>query len=77
MAGLLVAAGLLLLVAGLLVQLGGPRWLGWLGWLGWFGHLPGDIRIERDNLHVYAPISSMLLISLLLSLLWALLRRLL
>ncbi len=70
MAGLLVAAGLLLLVAGLLVQLGGPRWLGW------FGHLPGDIRIERDNLHVYAPISSMLLISLLLSLLWALLRRL-
>jgi hypothetical protein len=67
-AGLLVAAGLLLVVAGLLVQ---------LGWLRWFGHLPGDIRIERDNLHVYAPIVSMLLISLLLSLLWALLRRLL
>jgi hypothetical protein len=65
---LLVVSGLLLLAAGALVQ---------LGWLRWFGHLPGDIRIERDNVRIYAPIVSMLLISLLLSLLWALLRRLL
>lgn len=68
LAGLLVGAGLLLLAVGIVVQ---------LGWLRWIGHLPGDIHIERDNLHIYAPIVSMLLISLLLSLVWALLRRLL
>jgi Protein of unknown function (DUF2905) len=38
------------------------------GLLTWFGRLPGDIRIEGANVRVYAPIASMLLISLVLSL---------
>jgi hypothetical protein len=60
---LLVLAGLAILVVGLLVLAGG---------LGWFGHLPGDIRYERGNTVFYAPIVSMLLVSLVLSLvLWA------
>ena len=46
------------------------------GALSWFGRLPGDIRIERGNTRVYAPIVSMLLASLALSLLLALFRRL-
>ncbi|MFN4073858.1 MAG: DUF2905 domain-containing protein, partial [Thermus sp.] len=41
--------------------------------LSWFGHLPGDIRIERDGLKVYIPIASALVLSLLLTLLWNLL----
>jgi hypothetical protein len=45
------------------------------GWLRWFGHLPGDIRIERGHTRVYAPLVSLLLISLALSLLGALVRR--
>lgn len=43
--------------------------------LSWFGRLPGDIRIERGNTRIYAPIASMLLISLVLTLLMNLLRR--
>ncbi|TFU15746.1 DUF2905 domain-containing protein [Thermus tengchongensis] len=39
----------------------------------WFGHLPGDIRIEREGLRVYIPITSALVLSLLLTLLWNLL----
>lgn len=39
----------------------------------WFGHLPGDIRIEREGLRVYVPITSALVLSLLLTLLWNLL----
>jgi hypothetical protein len=63
----LVAVGLGVVLIGLLV---------WSGALSWFGRLPGDIRIERDNLRVYFPITSMILISLALTLLINLVRRL-
>ena len=64
---LLVVLGVGLVVVGLLV---------WSGALGWFGRLPGDIRIERDSVRVYIPLASMLLVSLGLSLLLYLIRRL-
>ena len=64
---LLVGLGLVLVLVGLLA---------WSGLLGWFGHLPGDIRIERDSVHVYVPIVSMLLISVVLTLVLELIRRL-
>lgn len=41
---------------------------------GWFGHLPGDIRYQNGNTFVFVPWVSMLAISLVLSLLSALLR---
>ena len=34
----------------------------------WFGHLPGDIRIERDGVYIFVPLTSMLVVSVLLSL---------
>lgn len=64
---LLVALGVGLVVVGLLV---------WSGALGWFGRLPGDIRIERESVHIYIPLVSMLLVSVALSLLLYLIRRL-
>jgi hypothetical protein len=48
----------------------------WSGALSWFGRLPGDIRIERENLRVYVPITSMILVSVVLTLLVNLVRRL-
>jgi uncharacterized membrane protein SpoIIM required for sporulation len=36
--------------------------------LKWFGRLPGDIRYEGQRTRVYAPLASMLLLSLVLSL---------
>lgn len=62
----LVIAGAVLVVIGLLA---------WGGVLSWFGRLPGDIRIERPNTRVYVPITSMVLISILLSLILAVIRR--
>ena len=38
----------------------------WLSSLG-LGRLPGDIVIERDNLHFYFPIATGLIISVVLS----------
>jgi hypothetical protein len=63
---LLVVGGLMLAVVGLVAM---------RGWLGWFGHLPGDVRIERENMRVYFPLVSMLLISVLLSVLSYVIRR--
>lgn len=64
---MIVGLGLVAILAGVLM---------WAGWLSWFGRLPGDIRIERENVRFYFPITSMILISIVLSLLLSLLRRL-
>jgi hypothetical protein len=63
---LLIGIGVVVIVIGLLV---------WSGALSWFGRLPGDIRYESENTRVYFPLMSMLLISIVLSVLVALLRR--
>jgi hypothetical protein len=62
----LVLVGLSLLV------LGG---LAWFGALSWFGRLPGDIRVDRPGFRLYAPITSMILISLVLTAAAAVIRR--
>jgi len=54
----LITIGLVLVVIGLLWP--------WLSSLG-LGRLPGDIVIERDNVHVYLPIATGLIISVVLS----------
>ena len=63
---LVVVAGVFLIGLGVLIYFGGLRW---------FGKLPGDIRYESDHVQFYAPIVSMLIISLVLSLLFYLVRR--
>lgn len=65
--------GLLVIVGGLFVALLGL--LIYTGALSWFGRLPGDIRYESEHVRVYVPIVSMLLVSVILSLLFYLLRR--
>jgi uncharacterized membrane protein len=65
--------GLLVIVGGLFVAFVG--FLIYTGALSWFGRLPGDIRYESEHVRVYVPIVSMLLVSLVLSLLFYLLRR--
>ena len=63
---LVIIGGLCLVFVGLLI---------YTGWLSWFGHLPGDVRYESEHMRVYVPIVSMLLLSLVLSGLFYLLRR--
>ena len=43
--------------------------------VGWIGRLPGDITIRRENVTVYFPLATCLLISVLLSLLIWLFRK--
>jgi hypothetical protein len=67
--------GRLLLVLGLVLVVLGLVWLYAPGLLAWFGRLPGDIRLEREGFRFYFPLTSMLLVSLVLSLLLGLLLR--
>jgi hypothetical protein len=60
----LIGAGLLLVLAGLLIQMGLP-----------LGRLPGDIRIQRGNSTFYFPIVTCIVVSVVLSLLAAFFRR--
>jgi hypothetical protein len=64
--GVLVFAGIILALIGVLV---------WSGALTWFGRLPGDMRMERGSVRVYFPLASMLLISVVISVLAYLVRR--
>ena len=62
----IILFALILLVIGVVMYFLGNK-------LHWFGHLPGDIQIKRENLRFYAPITSMLLLSALISfILWLL-----
>ncbi|MCY3655893.1 MAG: DUF2905 family protein [Chloroflexi bacterium] len=65
----LIVAGAAVVAVGLLVVTGA---------LGWFGNLPGDLRYERDDgsVRVYVPLASMLVVSVVLSVLLTMLRRL-
>ena len=64
---LLIFFGILLVALGLIFSFGVK--------IPWLGHLPGDIYIHRENFSFYFPLTTCLLISLILSLVLYLLRR--
>jgi hypothetical protein len=61
---ILIITGIILVIAGLIIYFAGDK-------LGWIGRLPGDIRIEKENTRFYFPVTTMILLSVLLSvILW-------
>jgi Protein of unknown function (DUF2905) len=52
-----------LIIIGVILIMVGLIW----PWLGKLGRLPGDLAIHRGNFKLYVPITTMLLISLVLS----------
>jgi hypothetical protein len=64
----LIFAGLLLVAVGLVLNYA-P------GLLNWFGKLPGDIRLETERGRFFFPITSMVIVSVVLTVLFNLFRR--
>lgn len=58
---ILIMVGLLSVLAGIVIYFAGDK-------LGWVGHLPGDIRVEKENFSFYFPVTTMILISVVVSL---------
>lgn len=54
----IVGVGVAVVVIGVLVGLGA---------FDWFGRLPGDIRVEGERTRVFVPITSMIVISVVLT----------
>lgn len=65
-AKLLIVAGVVLVVVGLLWQVGG-KFIS-------LGRLPGDIVVEKENFRFYFPITSSILLSILLTLIFSFFR---
>ncbi len=65
---ILIAVGLAIALLGALIWLGGRLHLP-------LGRLPGDIRVEHDNFKFYFPLTTCILISLVLTLIFWLLRK--
>jgi hypothetical protein len=64
MGKILVLVGLGIAALGLLVMLGVP-----------FGRLPGDFQVRRGNVSFYFPLATSIILSIVLTLLFAMFRR--
>jgi len=64
---ILIILGVVLVAIGLVLILGEK--------IPWIGKLPGDIYIKRDRFSFYFPITTCIIISLLLTLLFSLFRK--
>jgi hypothetical protein len=67
MGKMLIVMGIFLILLGILITLG-PK-------IPWIGKLPGDIIIKKDQFSFYFPLTTCIIISLILSLLFYLLRK--
>jgi membrane protein implicated in regulation of membrane protease activity len=62
----LIVGGIALVLLGLLAQ---------AGLLAWLGRLPGDIRVERPGFTFHFPITTMVVVSVILSIVMQLVRK--
>lgn len=68
MGKIIIIAGIILILIGIIIYCCGDK-------LSWIGNLPGDIKLEKGNFSFYFPITTMVLLSIILSLILKLIRR--
>jgi hypothetical protein len=64
----LVIIGIIMVIAGLIIYFAGNK-------LNWVGHLPGDINIVKENARIFIPVTTMILISVVLSVILYLIKK--
>lgn len=68
-------AGKLIIIAGVVIVLIGIIIYFFSDKFNWIGRLPGDIRVERENFRIYFPLTTMILLSILLTVIVRLIRK--
>ena len=63
----LILFGVIAIVLGCIVLLGGK--------LSWFGRLPGDVYVQKKNFSFYFPITTSIILSILISIVMILFRK--
>ena len=58
----LILAGILIVIVGVLIYFFHDK-------LNWLGKLPGDIRIEKGNFRFYFPVTTMIIVSVIITIL--------
>ncbi len=64
----LIIIGIIIVIAGLIVYLAGNKF-------SWLGHLPGDINIVKENVRIFIPLTTMILISVVISIILYIIRK--
>ena len=67
----LIFLGILLIIVGSIFLIS-PK----ISFLNWFGNLPGDIKIEKENFRFYFPFLSCIILSIFISLVFFILKKL-
>jgi hypothetical protein len=65
----LLLFGILLVIAGIVFYYFGNKFT-------WLGRLPGDLRVEKENFRFYFPITTLIIISVIISLILYIMRKL-
>ena len=64
----IVLAGVIIVILGTIVYFLGDK-------LHWLGRLPGDIRVEKENFKFFFPVTTMIIVSIVLNLVIVLIRK--
>ena len=66
---MIIAVGAILIAIGVILVFFGNKF-------SWFGNLPGDFKIEKEGFKFYAPLSSMIIVSSVLTVIVLFIRKL-
>ena len=64
----LMLIGLFVLILGFIFYLFGDK-------LSWVGRLPGDLRIEKENFKIYFPLTTLVILSVLINIILRILKK--
>jgi hypothetical protein len=63
-----IIVGVIIVIVGIIIYFFSDK-------LSWLGRLPGDIRIEKENFRFYFPITTMIILSILLTVIINIIKR--
>ena len=64
----IIIAGIVIVLLGMIIYFFHDK-------INWIGRLPGDIRIEKENFRFYFPITTMIILSILLTVIINIIKR--